>query len=66
MIAPGADVFTLFAGVNLAAVDDDGARGSDAQADLLTLDLEHRDGDVGADLKGFCRTAGEDQHTLHS
>jgi hypothetical protein len=59
-------VLTLFSGVDLCAVHADGARGSNAEAHLVAVDAEHRDGNVGADLKGFCRAAGEDQHRIRS
>jgi hypothetical protein len=53
VIVRGAGIFALFAGVDLGTVNDNSTRGRDAEADLVTVDAEYGDGDVGADLEGF-------------
>jgi len=66
VIVRGAGVVAQFARVHFGAVNHDGARGSNAEANLVTVDAEDGDRDVRANLQGFCRAAGENQHTLHS
>lgn len=48
--------------VDLGAVDGDVVRGGDAEAHLVALAAEDRDGDVVADMQGFAGAAGQDQH----
>lgn len=48
--------------VDLGAVNGDVVRGGDAEAHLVALAAEDRDGDVVADMQGFAGAAGQDQH----
>ncbi|KEA13306.1 hypothetical protein Y905_28245 [Pseudomonas aeruginosa C2159M] len=48
--------------VDLGAVDGDVVRRGDAEAHLVALAAEDRDGDVVADMQGFAGAAGQDQH----
>lgn len=57
-----ADVADLL--VDLGAVDGDVVRCGDAEAHLVALATEDRDGDVVADMQGFAVTAGKYQHML--
>lgn len=48
--------------VDLGAVNGDVVRGGDAEAHLVALAAQDRDGDVVADMQGLAGSAGQDQH----
>jgi hypothetical protein len=58
----GSAVLGLFAGVHFGAIDDHVARGGDAEAHLIAFDTEYSQDDIGANMQGFGRAAGEDEH----
>src|SRR5258706_15891597 len=60
--APGCAGLPLQALREFLAMHCDSLRRLDAEARLIALHAQHRDGDIISDLQGFADSPGEDQH----
>jgi hypothetical protein len=52
--------------MDFGAIDDDVFGCGDAQTDLIAVDGEYFDGDIGTDVQNFVRTARENEHVYNS